>query len=327
MRSVKGLALAGELHWFWRMRGHYGEGRGWIARLLAIAPDAERSDAHASAFHAAGALAYLQGDYAAAEVRHREALAIWRQLGNRRGIARSLNSLGSIASSRGELSAARGLYEEALSIAREIGDRRSVSMGLQCLGTVAHDAGDYAAAQALLEECVSVSRDIGAWRAAVALSELGDVRHAQGDLEAARSMLLEALEGQRELGDRPGIAKTLIGLAIVSHDGGDIAAARAHLKEALDIVPTGDALSHVAWLDAFAGLSAGVRERDLRGTPLGLHAASARGDRLSDVRAGACAARTPGGRRAQRTARRCRVRARVERGPVVDPGRGAAATH
>jgi non-specific serine/threonine protein kinase len=255
-RSVAGLALAGELHWFWRMRGHYGEGRAWIGRLLAIAPDSERNDAHASAFHAAGALSYLQGDYAAAEVRHRQALAIWRQSNNRRGISRSLNSLGSIASSRGQLSAARGLYEEALSIAREIGDRRSVSMGLQCLGTVAHDAGDYAAAQALLEECVSASHDIGAWREAVALSELGAVRQAQGDLEAARSVLLAALEGQRDLGDRPGIAKTLIRLAIVSHDARDIAAARAQLGEAIDTVPSGDALSRVTWLDAFAGLSA-----------------------------------------------------------------------
>jgi non-specific serine/threonine protein kinase len=254
-RSVAGLALAGELHWFWRMRGHYGEGRDWIARLLVIAPDSEQHDAHASAFHAAGALASLQGDYAAAEVRHRQALAIWRQLNNRRGISRSLNSLGSIASSRGELSAARDLYEEALSIAREIGDRRSVSMGLQCLGTVAHDAGDYAAAQALLEECVSASHDIGAWREAVALSELGAVKHAQGNLEAARSMLLDALEGQRELGDRPGIAKTLIRLAIVSHDARDIAAARAQLGEALDTLPSGDTLSRVTWLDAFAGLS------------------------------------------------------------------------
>ena len=323
-RSVKGLGLAGELHWFWRMRGHYGEGRGWIARLLAIAPDAEREDAHASAFHAAGALAYLQGDYAAAEARHREALAIWRQLGNRRGIARSLNSLGNIANSRGELSAARGLYEDALSIAREIGDRRSISMGLHCLGMVAHDAGDYAAAQALLEECVSVSRDIGAWRAAVALSELGDVRHAQGDLEAARSLLLEALKGQRELGDRPGIAKTLVGLATVSHDGGDIPAAKSHLREALDIVPTGDALSPRDMAGCFRRIVAGVRERDLRGTPVGLHAASARGDRLSDVHAGACAARTPGGRRAQRLARRCRVRPRVERGAIVDPRSGGA---
>ncbi len=97
-------------------------------------------------------------------------------------------------------------------------------MGLHCLGMVAHDAGDYAAAQALLEECVAVSRDIGAWRAAVALSELGEVRHAQGDLEAARSLLREALEGQRALGDRPGMAKTLVGLATVAHDAGDIAA-------------------------------------------------------------------------------------------------------
>ena len=128
-------------------------------------------------------------------------------------------------------------------------------MGLQCLGTVAHDAGDYAAAQALLEECVSASHDIGAWREAVALSELGAVRHARGDLAAARSMLLGALEGQRELGDRPGIAKTLIRLSIVSHDARDIAAAKAQLGEALDTLPAGDALSRVTWLDACAGLS------------------------------------------------------------------------
>ena len=128
-------------------------------------------------------------------------------------------------------------------------------MSLYCLGMVAHDAGDYATAQALLEECVAVSRDIGAWRAALALSVLGGVRHAQGELEGARALLLEALKGQRELGDRPGTAKTLIGLAAVSHDGGDIPAARALLKEALSVLPTGDALSHLAWLDTFAGLS------------------------------------------------------------------------
>lgn len=89
----------------------------------------------------------------------------------------------------------------------------------------------------------------------MALSELGEVRHAQGELEAARSLLREALEGQRALGDRPGMAKSLVALATVAHDAGDIALAKSHLGEALDIVPTGDALSHVRWLDAFAGLS------------------------------------------------------------------------
>ena len=254
-RSVKGLQLAGDLHWFWRMRGHYGEGRGWIARLLAIAPDARHEDAHASAFHAVGALAYLQADYASAETHHRDALAVWRQLDNRRGIARSLISLGSVASSRGELSTARELFADALVVARQISDRRNISMALHCLGRVAHDAGDYVAARTLLEECVCVSRDIGPWRAAVALSALGAVRHAQGELEAARSTLSEALTAHRDWGDRPGIAETLIGLATVAHDAGDITAAKTHLTDALDVVPTGDALSHVAWLDAYAGLS------------------------------------------------------------------------
>jgi len=254
-RSVEGLRLAGELYWFWRMRGHYAEASGWIARLVAIAPDAQREHAHASAFHAVGALAFLQGDSAAAETRQREALAIWRRLGDQRGVIRTLNALGSIVNSRGEHAAAHALFAEALSIARERGDRRNVSMGLHCLGMVAHEAGDDAAAQALLEECVSISRAIGPWRTAVALSELGGVRHAQGDLGTARAMLVEALQAQRESGDRPGIASTLLRLATVMQDGGDLAAAKACLAEALDIAPPGDTPSQVTWLEAFAGLS------------------------------------------------------------------------
>lgn len=253
-RAVKGLALAGQLHWFWRIRGHYLEGRRWIGRLLAVAPGQACGDAHASAFHAAGALACLQGDYAEAEIRHREALSIWSRLGSRRGVVRSLLSLGSISNARGELPVARGLYEDALSIARETGDARNVSMALHCLGRVAHEEGDYAAAQAHLEECVSASRDIGAWRVAIALSELGAVRHAQGELESARTLLLEALEGQRLLGDRPGVAMTLVRLATVSHDAGDLATATSRLGEALQVVPTGDALALVTWLGACADL-------------------------------------------------------------------------
>jgi hypothetical protein len=61
------------------MRGHYGEARGWITRLLALAQGGDRTEAHASAFHAIGALTYLQGDYSTAETRHREALDIWRR--------------------------------------------------------------------------------------------------------------------------------------------------------------------------------------------------------------------------------------------------------
>jgi hypothetical protein len=136
------------------------------------------------------------------------------------------------------------------------------------------------------EECVFLSRDIGEWRVAIALTELGKVSHSQGDLEAARSTLLKALEGQRELGDKPGIAETLIALAAVSHDAGDVASEREHLRAALDIVPTGDKLSQVTWLEPSPAFSAQMVMRDVRGTPLGLYAACTGADRFSDIDSG-----------------------------------------
>ena len=55
-----------------------------------------------------------QGDYPAARARHEESLAIWRQLGDRRGIAASLGNLGTVACDQGDLASARALHEESL---------------------------------------------------------------------------------------------------------------------------------------------------------------------------------------------------------------------
>ncbi|RPH45498.1 MAG: hypothetical protein EHM84_09340, partial [Lysobacterales bacterium] len=75
--SVSGLRLAAQLLWFWRTRGHLSEGRSWIARLLAVAPIGDQERTHGLAFHAAGVLAYYQGDFAQAEVNYRKSLEVW----------------------------------------------------------------------------------------------------------------------------------------------------------------------------------------------------------------------------------------------------------
>ena len=264
-RSGRGLGLAGGLHWFWRMRGHYAEARDWIARLLALA--AGRSGrSPCQCVHAVGALTYLQATTPRPGP-HREALEIWSQLGNRRGVGRSLNSLGNIARSRGELPAARELYREALSIAREVGDRRSVSMNLHCLGTVAHASGDYAPAQALLEECVSISRDIGAWRVAIALTELGEVKHAGGPRSSARP-LLAALEAITRWGTDPASRRpssrwrryrTMSATSIPQGLPQGSAGHRAHRRQAL----AGDMARCLCWAVGANGA------RDVRGAHLG----------------------------------------------------------
>jgi non-specific serine/threonine protein kinase len=232
-RSIDGLSLAGKLYWMWLMRSHFGEGRNWIARLLAVAPGVERGQAHARALHATGTLAHRQGDLADGERHHRQALSIWRRLGERRQMARSLGSLGSNALWRRDFTAARPLYEEATAIMREIGDRRGTAVGLNCLGSLAFEIGDLQSSRAFLEEALCISREIGAASASENLHMLARVWHAQGNFETARRLAMEALHTQRESGDRRIMGQTLCVLATVSHDEGDFTAAKAQFVEAL----------------------------------------------------------------------------------------------
>ena len=255
-RAVTGLTLAGRLYWLWTTRINPGEGRGWVARLLAADRTAEKHEAHARAFHAAGTLAFHQADLAAAEACHREALAIWRRLGDRRQMLRSLGSLGNVAMQQSRMSEAMALYEEAVAIAREVGDRRSIVIGLTNLGQVAKALGDYTKGGALLEEAVSISREFGRRSAADPLATLGAVRFLQGDLVAARAHLTEALEANREFGTRRGIAQVLQEIGLVSLAEGDIGTARMQLREALAIHHAmGDGLGVASALDALAALS------------------------------------------------------------------------
>ena len=252
-RAVTGLALAGRLYWLWITRIHPGEGRGWVARLLAADPTAERREAHARAFHAAGTLAVHQADLAAAEACHREALAIWRRLGDRRQMLRSLGSLGNVAMEQGRSSDATALYEEAVALARELGDRRSITVGLTNLGTMALERDDYTKGGALLEEAVSVGREVGRRSAAEPLAGLGWVRFRQGDLVAARAHLTEGLEALREFGGRRGIAQTLQWSGIVAYAEGDIDTARMQLRQSLALNHAmGNGQDVASGLEAFA---------------------------------------------------------------------------
>ncbi len=94
-------------------RGYLREGRAWLERLLAPAGAARADAGRARALNAVGFLAFLQGDYDAAQPLLEESLAIRRALDDRQGIAESLNNLGLLLRCVG---ARRGasLFDEAL---------------------------------------------------------------------------------------------------------------------------------------------------------------------------------------------------------------------
>lgn len=206
--AADGLRLAVALGWFWRSRGHLGEGRRWLSALIDATPSGPKSPFRADALRRAGLLAMDQADYTAAQAQQEEALEIYRKQGDRRGIGRALHNLGLVAMEKAEHSAARSLLEQSVEIFRELGTPPGIL--LSNLGFVAQQLGDHARAQALYEEALAIQRRLGD-RATIAIltHNLGSALCLQGDHTRAKALLKEALAIWNELASRLWLASSL----------------------------------------------------------------------------------------------------------------------
>ena len=82
-------------------------------------------------------MAQDQGDYAAARAYLEQSLEIFREIGNRQGIADSLNGSGNVACIQGDYAASRAYHEQSLEIFREIGDRQGMAGYLEAFASLA----------------------------------------------------------------------------------------------------------------------------------------------------------------------------------------------
>src|SRR4029077_8009760 len=129
-----------------------------------------------------------------------------RQLGDKTGVAVSLNALGVTAFDRGDVAVARARFEESLALWRETRDQKAVARALSHLANVFKVQGAYDRVRSLQAECLSIFRGLGdltgiAW----SLNYQGDAARDQGD-SAARTLYEQGLAIFRELGDRWGTA-------------------------------------------------------------------------------------------------------------------------
>jgi len=263
-----GLRLGTALFRFWEIREYLAEARDRLGRLLKLPGAAAPTKARTRALFAAGVLAGEQGDYASAETLIRESQDVARQLGDKTGVAVSLNALAVFARDRGDIVIAHGLFEESLVLWRELGDQKAVARSLSNLANVVKLQGDYLRARSLYEECLSIFRGLGdrtgvAW----ALNYQGDVARDQGDSAAARTLYEQGLAIFRELGDRWGIAGTLADLGNLAREQRNYPGAHSLYRESIKIFQELDHKRGIArLLECFAcSASAQVHaERSLR---------------------------------------------------------------
>ena len=228
------LEQVARLCWFWLVRGHWRVARAQLHAALLV--DSGPSPARATVLAALGNVASMQGDYPEARSRAEGALAIARDLGDRRSEGQWVGMLGFVSIRQGDYSEARSRFEEALTIARDLGDRRNEGLWVGNLGTVADIQGDYPEARSRFEEALTIVRDIGDRRGEGHwVGSLGNLAANQGDYPEARSRLEGALTIARDAGERRSEGNLAGYLGNLAANQGDHPEARSRLEEALSI--------------------------------------------------------------------------------------------
>jgi len=232
-----GLRLVGTLRLFWTQRSHITEGLQWATAVLAMPSARARTPARAKALWSAGSLAWIQSDPAARPLLA-ESVGIWREVGDKRGLAYSIQVLGMVMLQVGQPEIGRSHLVESIALFREAGDRTGLILSLPALwiNMIALDDPDVRSSaegpeeqSALLEESIQLAREIGdKWSLALALRNLAWAAIRRGDYASAQPLLNESLELQVEVGSKLEVAPILADLA-------QMAELEGNLEEAMEL--------------------------------------------------------------------------------------------
>ena len=126
---------------------------------------------------------------------------IFRELGDQRGIAWSLNHLGDVARDELDYVPARSRYEEGLAMFSELGDQPGIASSLADLGNLARDQGDYSSARPLYEESLVIFGELGDGRGIARVFEgLAGLAAARAQPERALRLAGAAAALRKSLG-------------------------------------------------------------------------------------------------------------------------------
>ncbi len=221
------LRLGAALWWFWQENGSYHEGWSFLERALEGSEEVA-VPVRAKALLAAGNMCDYQGRQSKqGETLCQESLALFRAIGDTKGMGTALFHLGMIAAYKGNFAAAHSRYEESLVLSREVHNKNLVAWSLEGMVEADMYQGEYARARPLLEECLTLFREVGNTSGiAASLHWSAYALFSQGDLAQARAVAEESLALFREIGIKSGEAYVVPLLGEITFYQGDTNTAR-----------------------------------------------------------------------------------------------------
>lgn len=174
------------------------------------------------------------GQTADAAEQYRKAIALRREIGNRRGLATSLRNLANVLSLTGDYAAADRALREAGEINAVIGDREAHAAVDNERGLLAEERGDHRAALDAFKRALRTWQDMDDRHgAAEALNNIGFAHYQLGGYGDAEVYWRQAADAYAALGERTGRVRTLQNLGLLATARGRWREARTALEDAL----------------------------------------------------------------------------------------------
>ncbi len=204
------LRLCAALQMFWLVRGHLGEARDVLYRVLSTAGG--KPQTRTRALIAAAWITYAQGDMESSVDLADQALALARREADRPGMAGALSAVGYIEATLGpttvradptRFARAAAAFEEQLDLAYQLDDQRIIGSALHALGTLALEMDDPDRATSFLTNALHVCEELGNQRTVAWIRhELGRLAARSSDTVASAIAYRQALHGFLEIRDR-----------------------------------------------------------------------------------------------------------------------------
>ncbi|MBD2210729.1 tetratricopeptide repeat protein [Nostoc linckia FACHB-104] len=174
----------------------------WAAQMAEVMERGGSRRGKATAIQLQGLITAQHQNWAEAERLYKEALAIYRELGEEENEAIALNDLGGVARSQGQYDRAESYYKQALAIDEKLGDKEGQATVCNNLGNLALDCNRSTEARTWYECELTLAQEVGRQDlVAYAQEGLARILEAEGCYSEALSLAQSALAIRERLRD------------------------------------------------------------------------------------------------------------------------------
>lgn len=179
---------------------------------------------------------FRSGSFENALQTYQQVLIMRSSLGDRLGVAATLDNIGETYIGLGDFNNALEKFQEALGIRSELNDRQGIGETLNNIGIVYHRLSDYAQALDFHQRALDIAKTLNDPAIeAEALHNIAAVSVATGDNDRAIELYQQALTLRQQVGDKRDESRTLNNLGGVYFSLGDSDRAFEFYQQALEL--------------------------------------------------------------------------------------------